>query len=76
MQAIYSPEFAEKAVTHFYCKHEGKGTTYVGRWNKGDHYGKFNLYAVYDPDYEGLEFGSLGINRNAERSRSSKTETS
>ncbi|MBN1896800.1 MAG: hypothetical protein JW789_03700 [Candidatus Aenigmarchaeota archaeon] len=61
IDAGYSPEFAEKAVTHFYCRHEGKGTTSVGRWNKGDHYGQFNLYAVYDPDYGGTDFGSLAL---------------
>jgi hypothetical protein len=64
----YSPEFAQKAVTHFYCKHEGKGTTSVGRWNKGDHYGQFNTYAVFDPDYGGPEFGLLLMNKTAGRS--------
>jgi len=60
----FDPEFARKAVSYFYSRNEGQGTTVVDRWFFNDDYGRFNLVALRNPDYRSPDFGRLVSSRS------------
>jgi len=61
----FSQEFAEKAVSCFYSREEGRGTSAVVRWFDYTDNGRFNVGADYGPNGRSLGVGSFLASRSA-----------